>query len=155
MVLPDRSSDFVVCSECFEHLPEPATALREFYRILKPGGRIVIQAPSAMRLRNINPFHLASLIPGYWFPKVLMRKVLHPNTFVAAFTYHWDFTRQDFQSYLRACPELEIEAIHGSTYRFNPEGPALHRAFAALFRMPWIGWIGWDLTVVLRRRGMS
>jgi ubiquinone/menaquinone biosynthesis C-methylase UbiE len=43
--LPDRSVDFVVCSECFEHLPDPALALHEFYRVLKVGGRILFSRP--------------------------------------------------------------------------------------------------------------
>ena len=66
--LPDHHADLVVCSECFEHLTEPGLALREFCRILKPAGRIVIQSPSARRLRNLNPLHLIATYLGRWFP---------------------------------------------------------------------------------------
>jgi hypothetical protein len=59
--LPDHYADLIVCSECFEHLSEPGIALREFCRILKPTGRIVIQSPSARRLRNLNPLHLLGI----------------------------------------------------------------------------------------------
>lgn len=148
--LPTHSVDLVVCSECFEHLPEPAVALREFCRILKPGGRIVIQSPNAMRLRNLNPFHLLSLLVGYFIPAVLLRKVVHENTFIEAFTYHWDFTRQDFRKYLRDSPGLTLELIHGAIYRFNPLGSPPHRLLARLFRAPVLHWLGWDLIVVLR-----
>lgn len=148
--LPDRSIDLVVCSEAFEHLPEPAAALAEFARVLKPGGRVVIQSPNAMRMRNFNPVHLLSLAIGYWFPGVLLPKVVHPNTFAQAFTYHWDFTRQQIRDYARACG-LRIESLRGATYRFNPRGSAIHRAGYRAFRLPVLHWLGWDLTAVLQK----
>lgn len=150
--LPDASVDIVICSEAFEHIPNPQVALVEFNRVLKPRGRIVIQSPNALRLRNINPIHILSLVAGYWMPSVLLRKVVHANSFVHAFTYHWDFTRQDIARYARACPGLTVRSIKGATYRFNPEGTLLHRLLAGLFRSPIVHWLGWDLTVVLEKQ---
>jgi ubiquinone/menaquinone biosynthesis C-methylase UbiE len=150
--LPDDSVDIVICSETLEHLPRPEAALAEFDRVLKRCGRIVIQSPSAMRLRNFNPFHLLCLAVGYWFPAVLQAKVVHANTFVDAFTYHRDFTRQDISKYARASPGLSIKSIQGTTYRFNPEGPLSHRLCARLFRLPVVRWLGGDLTVLLEKQ---
>jgi SAM-dependent methyltransferase len=150
--LPDGSVDMVICSEAFEHLPKPEAALAEFNRVLKPQGRIVIQSPNALRLRNFNPFHFLSLVVGYWCPKVLLAKIIHPNTFVYAFTFHWDFTRQDFARYAGICPGLSVKSIKGATYRFNPEGSLVHRLCARLFRLPIVHWLGWDLTVLLEKR---
>jgi len=150
--LPDESVDMVICSEALEHLPEPQTALAEFNRVLKPNGRILIQSPNAMRLRNFNPFHLLSLLAGYWVPQLLLATRVHANTFVYAFTYHWDFTRQDIAAYARACPGLSVQSLKGATYRFNPAGSPLHRLCALLFRLPLIHWLGWDLTVLLQKR---
>jgi SAM-dependent methyltransferase len=150
--LPDESVDMVICSEAFEHLPKPETALAEFNRVLKHQGRIVIQSPNALRLRNFNLFHLLSLVVGYWVPAVLLAKVVHPNTFVDAFTYHWDFTRQDVSRYARACPGLSVESVKGATYRFNPEGSLVHRLCARLFRLPVVHWLGWDLTLLLQKQ---
>ena len=150
--LPDRSVDLVICSEVFEHLPNPEAALAEFSRVLKPQGRIVIQSPSAVRFRNLNPFHLLSLAVGYWYPKFLLAKIVHGNTWVCAFTYHWDFSRQDFTKYARACPELSVKSIKGATYRFNPEGSLIHRLCARLFRLPAVHWLGGDLTVLLEKQ---
>jgi len=150
--LTDASVDIVICSEAFEHLPKPEAALAEFSRVLKSQGRIVIQSPNALRLRNFNPFHLLSLAVGYWRPEVLLAKIVHPNTFVYAFTYHWDFTRQDFSEYARACPGLSVKSIKGATYRFNPEGSLVHRLCARLFRLPGVHWLGGDLTVLLEKQ---
>jgi SAM-dependent methyltransferase len=41
----DGRFDHVVCTQVLEHLPEPARALREFHRVLKPGGRLWLTAP--------------------------------------------------------------------------------------------------------------
>ncbi|MGH9740037.1 MAG: class I SAM-dependent methyltransferase [Candidatus Acidiferrales bacterium] len=152
LTLPESRVDLVICSEAFEHLPEPGEALVEFNRVLKRGGRILIQSPNAMRIRNLNPFHLALLIAGFWVPKILLPKVVHENTFATAFTYHWDFTRQQIREYARHCPGLSIVSLRGATYRFNPDGNFWHRVSAAAFRLPVVHWLGWDMTIVMEKR---
>ena len=41
----DQSYDFVHSSHCLEHLVDPATALRHWVRICKPGGHLLIMVP--------------------------------------------------------------------------------------------------------------
>jgi SAM-dependent methyltransferase len=43
--LPDEAVDFILCTEVFEHIPDPAAALAEFSRLLKVGGSVLITAP--------------------------------------------------------------------------------------------------------------
>ena len=43
--LPDSAYDTVVCTEVLEHVPEPAKALGEMYRVLKPGGSMILSTP--------------------------------------------------------------------------------------------------------------
>jgi SAM-dependent methyltransferase len=43
--LPDESVGIVICCEVFEHIKDPQKAIREIYRILKPGGIAIISAP--------------------------------------------------------------------------------------------------------------
>lgn len=40
--IPDNSIDMIFCHQLIHHLPDQPTALEEFYRILVPGGRILI-----------------------------------------------------------------------------------------------------------------
>ncbi|HEY7040168.1 MAG TPA: class I SAM-dependent methyltransferase [Methylomirabilota bacterium] len=148
--LPSESQDLVVCTEAFEHLPEPGPVLREFVRILKPGGRIFIQSPSATRLRNFNPFHILQTVVGRAFPCVLQRTMVHENTFIRAYTYHWDFTRQDFKRYVEGLP-LMIEQFYGAMYRLDPQRSVTHKVLHGIATAPLFNLFWWDLTIVLRK----
>lgn len=44
----DGSVDAVCCSACLQLLPEPFRALDEMKRVLRPGGRIALSAPSSL-----------------------------------------------------------------------------------------------------------
>ena len=41
----DNSFDYIVCTQVLEHLEYPDKAFLEFYRILKPGGKVLLTAP--------------------------------------------------------------------------------------------------------------
>jgi len=61
--LPDASVDGVVCRSVLEHVADPAKAVGEMHRILKPGGLLFIQVPS------IYPYHARTghgAYPDYW-----------------------------------------------------------------------------------------
>jgi ubiquinone/menaquinone biosynthesis C-methylase UbiE len=47
------SFEVVWCSEVLEHLFDPAFALREMYRIMKPGGRLMVTVPYHGRFKNV------------------------------------------------------------------------------------------------------
>jgi len=42
MLFRDESFDFLLCSAAFKNFAQPVEALREMYRVLKPGGRALI-----------------------------------------------------------------------------------------------------------------
>lgn len=49
--IESETADYVVCQEGIEHLSDQLAPLREFSRILKPGGRLVLTTPSVSNLR--------------------------------------------------------------------------------------------------------
>ena len=51
-VIGDNEFDCVYCSQVIEHLPRPADAIAEFYRVLKPGGRLILAAPHLSALHE-------------------------------------------------------------------------------------------------------
>lgn len=52
-VLPlnDECADVVICQEGIEHLPNQLNAFKEFARILKPGGKLIITTPNYSNLK--------------------------------------------------------------------------------------------------------
>lgn len=63
---PNNSFDVILCSEVFEHLPDPIKALKEFQRLLKPGGKLIITAPFASFV-HFAPYHYSSGFSRYWY----------------------------------------------------------------------------------------
>jgi glycosyltransferase involved in cell wall biosynthesis len=45
--LEEMSLDAILCTQVLEHLPEPSLALAEFFRLLKPEGKLFLTAPLA------------------------------------------------------------------------------------------------------------
>jgi SAM-dependent methyltransferase len=43
--LPDQSLDGILCTEVLEHVPDPLAVWREFYRVLRPGGKVLLSTP--------------------------------------------------------------------------------------------------------------
>lgn len=52
MPMPDNSFDSAICFEVLEHVPNPEKALRELFRVLKPGGALVFSVPHFLYLHN-------------------------------------------------------------------------------------------------------
>ncbi|MFZ4770694.1 MAG: class I SAM-dependent methyltransferase [Ferruginibacter sp.] len=64
--LPDHSVDAIMCTEVFEHIPNPVLAIKEFNRLLKPGGYLIITAPFAS-LTHFAPYHFASGLSRFFY----------------------------------------------------------------------------------------
>lgn len=63
---PDCSFDAVLCSEVFEHLPNPLLALSEFSRLLKSDGILILTAPFSS-LTHFSPHHYFSGFNRYFY----------------------------------------------------------------------------------------
>ena len=62
----NESFDAILCSEVFEHVPDPTEALKEFSRLLKPGGTLITTAPFSS-LVHFAPYHFCSGFSRYWY----------------------------------------------------------------------------------------
>jgi ubiquinone/menaquinone biosynthesis C-methylase UbiE len=57
---PNEQFDIIASFETIEHIADPAAAISEFARVLKPGGRVFLSVPNGDRDRyNNNPHHLS------------------------------------------------------------------------------------------------
>ena len=68
--LPDNSVDAIMCTEVLEHIPDPLGAIKEFGRLVKPGGYLILTAPFAS-LTHFAPYHFASGLSKYFYEKHL------------------------------------------------------------------------------------
>lgn len=70
--VPDASFDVILCTEVLEHVPEPILALKEFGRILTPGGKLLLSAPLGSRLHQ-EPFHFYGGYTPHWYEHFLVK----------------------------------------------------------------------------------
>ena len=66
----DNSFDAIMCIEVFEHISSPIEAIKEFSRLLKPGGILIITAPFAS-LTHFAPYLFYSGFNKYFYEKHL------------------------------------------------------------------------------------
>lgn len=66
----DNSFDAILCSEVFEHIPYPEAAVREFSRIVRPGGTLILSAPFCS-LTHFAPYHFCTGFNIFWYERVL------------------------------------------------------------------------------------
>ncbi|KHD38780.1 hypothetical protein NL50_02100 [Clostridium acetobutylicum] len=62
----DASFDAIMCTEVFEHLPNPILAIKEFSRLLKRGGKLILTAPFCS-LTHFAPFHYYTGFNKYFY----------------------------------------------------------------------------------------
>lgn len=77
--VPDASFDVILCTEVLEHVPEPAKAIREIARILKPGGRLFMTAPLGSWLHQ-EPYHFYGGYSPYWYRRFFPEAGLRVDT---------------------------------------------------------------------------
>ena len=78
--IPDRAFDALTCCEGIEHIENPHLVLREFHRIVRPGGLLVVSTPNTIDLRQ----RLRFLHRGYWshFPPFVPGHINAMGTFI-------------------------------------------------------------------------
>jgi ubiquinone/menaquinone biosynthesis C-methylase UbiE len=63
MPFPDAHFDIVVSSEVIEHTPNPEQAIKEIYRVLKPGGVMVLSTPNRFWIFSLRIAEIFKLRP--------------------------------------------------------------------------------------------
>lgn len=66
----DGVIDVVLCTEVFEHIPYPIETIKEFSRLLKVGGQLILTAPSNC-LRHMDPYFYYSGYSDRWYEAIL------------------------------------------------------------------------------------
>lgn len=70
---PDGSFDAVLCTEVIEHIVNPIEAIKEFARLLKPGGQLLLTAPFCS-MTHFAPYHFYSGYNRFFYETVLSQQ---------------------------------------------------------------------------------
>jgi SAM-dependent methyltransferase len=68
MDLPDASLDVIMTSHVLEHVPDTDAALREMYRVLRPGGSVIllVPVPQGVTAPPAEPEFHGDMTPVFW-----------------------------------------------------------------------------------------
>lgn len=96
----DKSFDAILCTEVFEHIPDPIAAIKEFRRILKMNGKLIVTAPFSS-LTHFAPYHFYTGFNIYFYRKILSENGFKIIKFERNGNY-FDYLNQE----LRRLPEI-------------------------------------------------
>jgi SAM-dependent methyltransferase len=97
MPFPDNSQEALICMAVLEHVEDPFSAMKEIYRVLKPGGYCFIYVPFL-----------------YYY---------HPE--IGYYSDYWRFTEDALRLLTKRFSSIEIESVRGAIgtlVRLSPLG---------------------------------
>ncbi|TFG93731.1 MAG: class I SAM-dependent methyltransferase [Syntrophobacterales bacterium] len=108
---PDASFDAIMCIEVLEHLPQPDRAIKEFSRLLKPKGHLILTAPFCS-LTHFAPYHFSTGFNRYWYETHLTAQDLNIIEMIPNGNF-FEFVAQ------------EIDRIESISKRYSQKKPGL------------------------------
>ena len=66
----NESFDVIMCNEVLEHIPEPISAIKEFSRIIRKGGELILTAP-VCSLTHFAPYFFYNGYSRYFYERIL------------------------------------------------------------------------------------
>lgn len=100
--MPSNIFDYAVSFQVIEHIKDDALFLKELRRILKPGGKLLLTTPNALRSVSKNPWHVREYTPSQIEKKI---KAVFTQTTISGI-----YGSNKVEEYL-ALNKIHVEAI--------------------------------------------
>ena len=97
---PDNTFDVVYHNDVLEHVEKPFAFLKDQFRVLKPGGKIIIGTPNLLRIGNMGRVLFGQLD----FPKKIHKQGLYTSIH-----HQQEFTEWNIVGFLKEIGFTEIE----------------------------------------------
>jgi SAM-dependent methyltransferase len=121
--------DIILCSEVFEHIPYPEKAIKEFSRLLVPGGNLVLTVPSNC-LRHMDPFFYFSGFSDRYLDLVLRQCGFDNIQIEPVGSYHEWLMVETFRSMRNGWGLAWVCLFPGFVFHYikqrNPEATAIN-----------------------------
>jgi 2-polyprenyl-3-methyl-5-hydroxy-6-metoxy-1,4-benzoquinol methylase len=91
----EGSFDVVVSCETIEHVPDPRAAVREMYRVCKPGGLLYLTTPNYLNFMGLYLIYAKVVHPGLKSSQPLDRRHLFPQVRQHVTKAGWKIMRTD------------------------------------------------------------
>ena len=101
------SFDAILCAEVLEHVPEPIKVVREFARIVRSGGKLILTAPLGSGVHQ-EPHHYYGGYTEFWYRKFLSEAGFE-NIVVEANAGSFMFYSQESIRFLRTTNPAALE----------------------------------------------
>lgn len=95
MPFEENLFDIVVSCETIEHVPDPRAAVREMYRVCKPGGRLFLTTPNYLNFMGLYLVYAAARHPGLKSSQPLDERFLFPQIRGFVTAAGWKIVRTD------------------------------------------------------------
>ena len=95
MPFNEGSFDIVVSCETIEHVPDPRAAVREMYRVCKPGGTLFLTTPNYWNFMGLYLIYAALRHPGLKSSQPLDRRFFFPQIRQFVKQAGWKIVRTD------------------------------------------------------------
>jgi ubiquinone/menaquinone biosynthesis C-methylase UbiE len=89
------SFDIVISCETIEHVPDPRAAVREMYRVCKPGGILYLTTPNYLNFMGLYELYAAVRHPGRRSSQPLDERYLFPQVRNFVTKAGWKIARTD------------------------------------------------------------
>jgi len=108
----NESFDAIICTEVFEHIANPIEAIKEFNRLLKHNGRLILTAPFCSQT-HYAPHHYYSGFNKYFYEKFLSENGFEILSLTANGSF-FEFLIQETKRLTKMATKYTDVNLHGS-----------------------------------------